>query len=348
MAPFINDRLASQRADPALARPPAAEVSRFTFGPPEVMAQLRRGILGQQDALSALQDLLYVVKAELSPEQRPLGVVLLMGPTGVGKTETVRLLARAIQGRDDGLCRIDMNTLGQEHYASALVGAPPGYVGSKDGHSLFDAERIRGSFGVPGVVLFDELEKASPEVIRALLNVLDSGWLTLPAGNRHLDFRNALIFMTSNLGAAELARYQGRFQRGWRRLFRPDPRHQQRLLEEALHRRFEPEFINRIDRILHYRPIAGDPLEALLELELDKLNARLARQGRQLSLSPAARRWLQQQHDARFGARDLARRLRARLLPALARALIEDPAATLWHADLHDDDLVIRALPYVK
>lgn len=348
--PFINDRLEhpSERRGSGSPRLATQGVSRFTFDPQQVMDQLRRGILGQDEALAALQDVLYVVKAELSPEQRPLGVVLLMGPTGAGKTETVRLLSRALQGRDDALCRIDMNTLGQEHYASALVGAPPGYVGSKEGHSLFDAERIRGSFSTPGVVLFDELEKASPEVIRTLLNVLDSGWLTLPAGNRHIDFRNSLIFMTSNLGATELARYQDRFQRGWRRLFRPDSRRQHQLLEKALHRRFEPEFINRIDRILHYHSIAAEPLDQLLDLELGKLNERLSRQGQHLSLSPAARRWLQQHHDVRFGARDLTRRLRTELLPVLARALMSDATTSYWHADLHDKTLVIRPVSYVK
>ncbi|WP_404296360.1 AAA family ATPase [Halomonas sp.] len=346
--PFINDRLESQRAAQAKPESAAPGLSRFTFDPQQVMDKLQLGILGQPDALAALRDLLYVVKADLASEQRPLGVVLLMGPTGVGKTETVRLLARAIQGRDDALCRIDMNTLGQEHYASALVGAPPGYVGSKEGHSLFDAERIPGSFSTPGVVLFDELEKASPEVIRTLLNVLDSGWLTLPAGNRHIDFRNTLIFMTSNLGSGELARYQGRFRRGWRRFFKPNPQRQQQLLDSALHRHFEPEFINRIDRILHYQPIGDGQLDALLELELGKLNERLARQGRHLSLSPAATRWLRQNYDARFGARDLSRDLRARLLPTLAQTMLSEVDSTHLYADLHDNTLVIRAATYVK
>lgn len=348
MVPYINDRLDSQRRDQEQARLKKPGLGRFTFEPDQVMEQLRRGILGQSQALDALADLLQVVKADLAPEQRPLGVVLLMGPTGVGKTETVRLLARTIQGNDDGLCRIDMNTLSQEHYASALVGAPPGYVGSKEGHSLFNADRIRGTYSTPGVVLFDELEKASPEVIQTLLNVLDSGWLTLPAGNRQVDFRNTLIFMTSNLGAAELARYQGRFQRGWRRLFEPDPARQKQLLEGALHQRFEPEFINRIDRILHYQPIAGEQLDALLELELRKLNERLSRQGSYLTLSPAVIRWLQRDYDSRFGARDLARDLRARLLPTLARALLTEPGIDQLHADLHGNTLVIRSAAYVK
>src|SRR5690606_32324507 len=124
---------------------------------------------------------------------------LLLGPTGVGKTEVVRLIAEAIHGQPDAFCRIDMNTLAQEHYAAALTGAPPGYVGSKEGTTLFDAEAIAGTFSRPGIVLFDELEKASTEVLRSLLNVLDSGRLTLSGGGRTLDFRNCLIFMTSNV-----------------------------------------------------------------------------------------------------------------------------------------------------
>lgn len=345
--PYINDRLEAQRRQQELESAPTP--ARFIFDPSQVMQHLQRRILGQEQALTELADLLQVVKADLAPEQRPLGICLLLGPTGVGKTETVRLLARAIHESDDALSRIDMNTLSQEHYASALVGAPPGYVGSKEGHSLFDADRIRGSFSKPSVVLFDELEKASPEVIRSLLNVLDSGWLTLPAGNRRIDFRNSLIFMTSNLGARELARYQGRFQRGWRRMFRPDPAKQRQLLEDALHARFEPEFINRIDRIIHYQPMPPGQLEDLLDLELLKLNQRLARRDIHLTLSRRARSWLQQDYDPRFGARDLARRLRAELLPAVARSLLSESGASRLQADLQDGVLVVGACPdYVK
>ncbi len=345
--PFINDRLEDQRRQQELASAPTA--ARFTFEPLQVMDHLQRRILGQEQALAELSDLLQVVKADLAPEQRPLGICLLLGPTGVGKTETVRLLARAIHDTDDALSRIDMNTLSQEHYASALVGAPPGYVGSKEGHSLFDADRIRGSFSKPSVVLFDELEKASPEVIRSLLNILDSGWLTLPAGNRRIDFRNSLVFMTSNLGARELARYQNRFRRGWRRLFKPDPEKQRQLLEDALHERFEPEFINRIDRILHYQPMPPGRLEDLLDLELLKLNQRLARRDVHLSLSRSARNRLQEGYDPRFGARDLARRLRAELLPAVAHSLLTNPGAGRLRADLQDGALVVAPCPdYVK
>ena len=142
---------------------------RFHFEPSKVMQLLRERIIGQDAALNEIEKMLHVVKADFSSPDRPLSVTLMLGPTGVGKTETVRLIADAIYGRPDAFCRIDMNTLAQEHYAAALTGAPPGYVGSKEGHSLFDETAIADSHTRPGIMLFDELEKASNEVIRGLM-----------------------------------------------------------------------------------------------------------------------------------------------------------------------------------
>jgi len=348
--PFANERLAANREQLA-QRPVKAGLrqTRFTFDPDEVMQRLRSRILGQDVSLEAIADMLRVVRADISPEQRPLGVCLLMGPTGVGKTETVRVLAEAIHGSADAMCRIDMNTLGQEHYASALTGAPPGYVGSKEGHTLFDADRIRGSFSKPGIVLFDELEKASTEVLRTLLNVLDSGLLTLPAGNRTIDFRNSLIFLTSNLGAAELARYQSRFQRGWRRLLRPSPARQRDILDQALSQRFDPEFINRIDHILHYQPLPAAEADALLELELARLRRRLQRQSAEIQLTLEARRWICRDYDARYGARDLGRRVRQQLTPAVAQALLVHVDSDHFLVSLSNGKLQVIPDPaYVK
>ncbi|MGE8542323.1 MAG: AAA family ATPase, partial [Acinetobacter sp.] len=144
---------------------------RFHFEPAAVMQALKQRIIGQDAALNEIEKMLHVVKADFSSPERPLSVTLMLGPTGVGKTETVRLIAEAIYGRADAFCRIDMNTLAQEHYAAAITGAPPGYVGSKEGHSLFDETAIAGSHTRPGIVLFDELEKASIEVLRGLMNV---------------------------------------------------------------------------------------------------------------------------------------------------------------------------------
>jgi len=330
--PFVNDLLEHNRerlAEAAQAAPtPGRLQSRFVFEPAQVMALLRSRIVGQEAVLAQMDSMLKSLKADLGDPARPLSVTLFLGPTGVGKTEIVRLIAEAIHGKPDAFCRIDMNTLSQEHYAAALTGAPPGYVGSKEGTTLFDAEAIAGSFSRPGIVLFDELEKASSEVLRSLLNVLDSGRLTLTAGSRTLDFRNCLIFMTSNLGAREAWDHRARFARGWRRLLGLRPRGEAEVVEQALHRQFDAEFINRIDRVLTFERIDGEHLGALLQIELGKLNQRLGRRGIQVELDESAQHLLCSGQDPRFGARDLVRRLRRELEPVLAEALLAQPQAT--------------------
>lgn len=341
--PFINERLdagreAASRAD-YIARP--RRTSRFRFDPQTVMTSLHERIVGQPEALDAMEAMLVRVKADIGPDDRPLAVHLLMGPTGVGKTETVRLIAEAIYGKRDALCRIDMNTLAQEHYAAALTGAPPGYVGSKEGHSLFDVDAIQGSFSKPGVVLFDEVEKASPEVVRTLLNVLDTGRLVFPSGNRTLDFRNALIFMTSNVGAREAAVYRDRYRRGWRRWLGLQPRGEKSVLDRALHAAFEPEFLNRIDSIEVYSRLGLDRLDDLLSIELARLNQRLSRRSASLTLTEPLRAHLCGRYDPRFGARDILRRMRARLEPPLARALLDHPDTVDFEAAIRGDVVLV-------
>ncbi len=346
--PFINERLEANREsiDANRANSGPVRVSRFRFQPEAVMTRLRANIVGQDEALAAMEAMLVRVKADIGADNRPLAVHLFLGSTGVGKTETVRLIAEAIHGHQDALCRIDMNTLAQEHYAAALTGAPPGYVGSKEGHSLFDPDKVQGSFSKPGVVLFDEIEKANKDVVRTLMNVLDTGRLVLPAGNREIDFRNTLIFMTSNAGALDAEAHEQRFQRGWRRWLGGSASGGDAIRDAALRRHFDPEFLNRIDQILTFNSLTGDWLDALLDIELAALNQRLARKQAELWLSPQLRSHLCQGYDRRYGAREMMRAFRQRLEPAVAAALLAQPEVTRFRADVHDRD--IRVSQYVE
>ena len=332
--PFINDMLAERNhrcaSEPANAQtpPPPNRTSRFHFEPSAVMDRLRERIVGQPQALDTVEATLKIIKADIGDPQRPLHVGLLLGPTGVGKTELVRVLAEAIHGQRDAVCRIDMNTLAQEHYAAALTGAPPGYVGSKEGTTLLDADRIAGSFGAPGIVLFDEIEKASAEVSRALLNVFDNGQLTLTSGAKTIDFRNTMIFMTSNLGAREIERYLARLNRGWQRLWPTSEQRQRRglhqIVDHALHEQFDPEFVNRIDTVSLFNWIEHDMLDALIDIELQKLNSRLARIGRRATLDTSARALLHKEgFDRRYGARAMRRAFRRHVELPLAEALAD-------------------------
>lgn len=344
--PFINDvidsnklkNLAAASSEPLQPRANKKSrlgISRFTFDPERVMQKLRSRIIGQDAVLAEIATMLNIVKADIGDTQRPLYVGLLVGATGVGKTETVRVLAEALHGQADAFCRIDMNTLAQDHYAAAITGAPPGYVGSKEGNTLFDTEKAQGSYSRPGIVLFDEIEKAGTEVLRTLLNLMDTGQLRLTSGNKTLDFRNSLIFMTSNLGARDILRYEQRFTHGWQRhlpdMLLPSQEHRRQklkqLVDAAIEQKFDPEFINRIDQILLYNRIETHWLNAIIAIEVDKLNRRLGRSQWQLTLDSSARKLLSDHYDLRFGARSIRRAFKQHIHAALADYLLQPEGA---------------------
>ncbi|WP_339897555.1 AAA family ATPase [uncultured Gilvimarinus sp.] len=328
--PFINDMLADQEQcapkPPAEARPAATRLgqTRFRFDLPQAKKLLRERIVGQPEAMAAFDNALDVIKADIADPDRPLWSALLAGPTGVGKTATVKALAEALTGRADNFCRIDMNTLSQAHYSAALSGAPPGYVGSKEGHTLFDAALVAGDYSTPGIVLFDEIEKASPEVLRALLNVLEDGHLRLSAGEKTIDFRNTLLLMTSNLGGRQLSAWLKRSR------WRPGgggadlPPRVRRKVHEHIEAFFDPEFINRLDRVLIYRPLGDTHAHSLLELELARLNRRLNKKGWRLTLTAEAYERLGKNAlDNRYGARSVRRLVRDAVEAPLASFLLQ-------------------------
>lgn len=344
--PYINDVIENNKKLNDESKPLADRyrASRFRFDPDQAIELLKTRIIGQAEMHQSIADMLHVVKADFGSGDRPLAVFLFLGSTGVGKTETVRVLAESILGGAEQMCRIDMNTLAQEHYTAALTGAPPGYVGSKENHSLFDFEKIEGSYSKPGIVLFDEIEKSSKEVARALLNVLDSGRLELSAGTKRLGFNNCMIFMTSNEGARELDHYRRSFEHGWKKWLgrQPCKLREKQILNAALQKKFDLEFINRIDRIVFFEELGHQFLDEILTIELAMLNKRLSRHGVSIRLDAGARRHLLEGHDPRYGARHLRRRIRAHLEPGLARAFNTQPACETFVATVDAEALIVR------
>ncbi|WP_049721372.1 AAA family ATPase [Gilvimarinus polysaccharolyticus] len=333
--PFINDLLADQNP-PSSVSPSAGKAgeyrvgqTRFRFDVTKAKALLRERIVGQPEAMAALDSALDVLKADIADPDRPLWSALLAGPTGVGKTATVKVLAEALTGSADNFCRIDMNTLSQAHYSAALSGAPPGYVGSKEGHTLFDPVLIAGDYSTPGIVLFDEVEKASPEVLRALLNVLEDGHLRLSAGEKTIDFRNTLLLMTSNLGGRDLSAWLKRAHWWPGNSSSVLPPRVKRRVNERIEAFFDPEFINRLDRVLIYRPLGQDNANTLLDLEIARLNRRLNRKGWSLTLTVEVCDTIAKTSmDKRYGARSVRRVVRDAIESPLAQFLLTSGPVT--------------------
>lgn len=344
--PFITDKLAAnaEAVRQEKYNKQANRTSRFLFEPQKVMSLLRSRIVGQDAILDSIEDLLITVKADFGSKQNPLGVCLLLGPTGVGKTETVKVIAEAILGDAANICRIDMNTLAQGHYSAAITGAPPGYVGSKEGQTLFNIEAIQGSFSSPGIVLFDEIEKANRDVVRALLNILDTGKLRLSSGTKSIDFSNALIFMTSNIGAKAYSEELARYQSGWRRWLGLEPTQKATIIAQALSDHFDPEFINRIDRQLHFNTLNDHWFAALVDVEIIKLNQRLTKLNVSVSLESSVYAFLKLTYDNKYGARDVNRKIRTLIEPKLARALIDNKEKQRFIVKIENSSVIATPL----
>lgn len=317
-------------------RPPDA------FDPDALAERLGAGVLGQEPAVAAVVRALSLATVGATDPQRPLANLLLVGPTGVGKTELVRQVAAELRSGPDDLCRVDMSSLAQEHYAASFTGAPPGYAGSKEAYSVFDRSTVQGDPYTPGIVLFDEVEKAHPTVLRALLHVLDNGTLRLANGQQTISFRNSFVFLTSNLGSAELAR---RRASRWRRMAGRVPgrigaglaeRGNRTTLTTAIRDFFDPEFLNRIDETVEFTELDQATAERITRLEIDTLRRRLRRRSVILEVDDSVTRLITEVgFDPVYGARSLGRTLRTVLADPVAATVLRARGRTVTPVHVH-------------
>ncbi|MCE1253641.1 MAG: AAA family ATPase [Anaerolineae bacterium] len=264
---------------------------------------LHERIIGQDEAIKAVSDAIRRARSGLKDPRRPIGSFIFIGPSGVGKTEMAKALAEFMFGDEDALVRLDMSEYREQHTASRLFGAPPGYVGFEEGGQLTEAVRRRPY----RVILFDEIEKAHPEVWNSLLQILDDGRLTDGQG-RLADFRNCVLIMTSNLGT-EFVRQGGTLgfiHKGNDN----EEREMHEKIEKALKSTFRPEFLNRIDEVVIFSPLSLEQVRNIVDLQMKEVQGRLEEHGLLVKLSETAREWLANQgYDAAFGVRPLRRAL---------------------------------------
>jgi ATP-dependent Clp protease ATP-binding subunit ClpB len=299
----------------------AAVVSRWTGVPVDKMLEgerekllsmednLRARVVGQEEALAAVSDAVRRARAGMKDPNRPIGSFLFLGPTGVGKTELTKALAEYLFDDEAAITRLDMSEYMEKHSVSRMIGAPPGYVGYDEGGALSEAVRRRPY----QVILFDEVEKAHPDVFNVLLQVLDDGRLTDGQG-RTVDFRNTLIIMTSNLGGEFLAA-QGEGD---------DVEAVRGPVMEVVRHHFRPEFLNRIDEMILFRRLGRNDMDRIVVIQLERVEKLLADRRMSLSLDPEAVQWLSDHgYDPVYGARPLKRVIQKSLIDPLARKLLE-------------------------
>jgi ATP-dependent Clp protease ATP-binding subunit ClpB len=274
--------------------------------------ELHRRVVGQDEAVTAVAEAVIRARSGLKDPNRPIGSFILLGPTGVGKTELARALAEFLFDDERAMIRIDMSEYQEKHAVARLIGAPPGYVGFEEGGQLTEAVRRRPY----SVVLFDEIEKAHHDAFNVMLQILDDGRLTDGQG-RTVDFKNTIVIMTSNVGSQRILEYKGSFAgAGYERM-------KAAVLEEMRHE-FRPEFLNRVDETIVFHSLSDEHLKQILEIQLGRLRARLADRHIELELTEAARTNLVHTgHDPHYGARPLKRAIQKRIENPLGRLLLQ-------------------------
>jgi ATP-dependent Clp protease ATP-binding subunit ClpC len=303
--------------------------------------ELRGRVIAQRPAISALARSIRRSRAGLKNPHRPVGSFLFLGPTGVGKTEVARSLAEFLFGSERSMIRFDMSEFMEKHSVSKLIGSPPGYVGHEEGGQL--TERIRRS--PYSVLLFDEIEKAHPDIFNVLLQVFEDGILTDALGNT-VDFKSAIIIMTSNIGA----RY---IQKKGTMGFQASPDASREKMEEmvmnSVRHTFNPEFINRLDEIIIFDQLLDDELLEIVGLQVDQLNKTLRRRGLEVRLTDEAKRWIVEKTcaDRSYGARPLRRALQKYVEDPLSEALIQGSLTDASVVEVYADGNVLGHRPIV-
>lgn len=290
---------------------------------------LERRVIGQPVATGNVIPYVHMHQAGLAPEGRPVGVFLLLGPTGTGKTKTVEALAEVLHGSEKNLVRIDCGEFQMEHEVAKLIGAPPGYLGHRETAPILTQQKLTSVTSERSnlsLVLFDEIEKAAPSLTRLLLGVLDKASLRL-GDNSTVNFEKSLIFLTSNLGAGEMMKTL-RPGFGFAAKVERDPAAIGKRLQaaglSALRRRFSPEFVNRVDSVITYQPLSQDSLGEILEIQLSDfqrhIHRRLGARAFRFDVSRGARRVLIQSGTSeQYGARELKRTIHRKLVQPLAQ-----------------------------
>ncbi len=270
--------------------------------------RLHERVIGQDEAINAVANAIRRARAGLQDPNRPLGSFIFLGPTGVGKTELARALAEFLFDDEHAMIRIDMSEYQEKHTVSRMIGAPPGYVGYDEAGQLTEAVRRRPY----AVVLFDEIEKAHPEVLNVLLQLLDDGRLTDGKG-RTVDFKNVVVIMTSNLGSQFIAEHTGDLSEGVRR-----------QVTEALRQHFRPEFLNRVDEIIFFHALGVEHMKSIVDIQVRGLLRRLEERKIHVELTEAAKDFIVSEgYDAMYGARPLKRTIQRRVLDPLAMLVLE-------------------------
>ena len=297
--------------------------------------RLHERVIGQDAAIVAVSDAIRRARAGLKDPNRPIGSFIFLGPTGVGKTELARALAEYLFDDEQNMVRLDMSEYMEKHTVSRLIGAPPGYVGYDEGGQLTEAVRRRPF----RVILFDEIEKAHPDVFNMLLQILEDGRLTDGHG-RTVDFRNTLVIMTSNLGTAEASRRSAGFATGGGQ---SEESRLRASVDDALRRAFRPEFLNRLDETIVFDPLSAGQVRRIVDLLLADTQSRVQYHGVSIYLTDEALDWLADAgFDRKFGARPLRRAIQQNIENPLSKSIIsgEYTAGDVVHVDAAEDGLV--------